>query len=536
MSVRDSETESDITPNIEEGGVAKIEGGTDDQETGADPISDNIRTDPDSENGQMVTNSLQVQQRGIVNQLMDISRLSADSVVVLDESNKVDSALFKALKGMGAQLSGNESEASKCERLSEPSQTLAKVSSGSFTDPQLKPDPVLLVNTPAMIKYRKHKNEEYLKRLRKLHDKSASDCIICEYCGAVLNSKNLANHIAAFHTVDTHERRYQCEVCGNLYLRHENLQRHLSTHSGAKVCCGHCGKSFQHQYSLKAHEKTHWEIPPSLPVRKPKYRTLDPKTRRPRDKRQSETNQQEVDPIVRRSKQVSCQMCGKTVSCKSLCRHLRTVHKVINEASRSRSKKSSEETCITCGKTVSRRYLKRHLRIHSETGPRQENRLVACEICGKVLRKASMRNHLGTHNPKMSKCEICGKVIRNGSKYSHAKLHTDKREHACSYCDFRFHFRSSLVTHLRRHTKERPIPCRYCEQTFSRYETRNIHERLHTGERPYKCEVCHKAWRNRATYSHHMQKYHPKLPMQRKLWPPPIQSDVQQVIKCNPGK
>lgn len=98
MSVRDSETESDITPNIEEGGVAKIEGGTDDQETGADPVSDNIRTDPDSENGQMVTNSLQVQQRGIVNQLMDISRLSADSVVVLDESNKVDSALSKALK------------------------------------------------------------------------------------------------------------------------------------------------------------------------------------------------------------------------------------------------------------------------------------------------------------------------------------------------------------------------------------------------------------------------------------------------------
>lgn len=438
-----------------------------------------------------------------VGQVIDVSTLSADSVVVLDESkggvSEVDRALYEALKGIIEVSEANVSEQSSWQQTSRPSQDLPKKSSELDLESLSEPvNPVVVINTPAMIKYREHKNEEYLKRLHQLRTMKKVVTIICEICGALRTNKSFANHMSAFHSKEERERNFSCEICGKKFLRPENLQRHLLTHTDCRAYCSYCDKSFKHEYSRKAHEKIHWEKPPPPPVRKPRYKTLNPKIRRKPGEIDEEyrnvKSQKSKGPFKQegpkdpRSKTVACSTCGKVVSRKSIRRHMRNHYR----------KPDSDDSVKATSKSLN----------------------VACELCGKVLRERNLKLHMNTvHNPRLVKCEICGKMVRNGSMYGHAKLHTEEKPHVCSYCSATFHFKSSLHAHLRKHTKERPIQCRFCDHTFSRYETRLNHERRHTGERPYKCNLCQKDWKDRGAYKQHMLKYHPGVPMMFKRGP-----------------
>ncbi|XP_049923476.1 zinc finger protein 177-like [Epinephelus moara] len=125
------------------------------------------------------------------------------------------------------------------------------------------------------------------------------------------------------------EKPFSCSECGKTYVRHEDLKRHVRSHTGEKLfCCCECGKTFGYSGGLKKHMRTH-----------------------------------------KGEKLFSCSECGKRFGySRELKKHMRT-HK---------GKKLF--SCSECGKGFGYSYsrdLKKHIRTH------KGEKLFSCSECGK---------------------------------------------------------------------------------------------------------------------------------------------------------
>lgn len=206
-----------------------------------------------------------------------------------------------------------------------------------------------------------------------------------------------------------------------------------------------------------------------------------------------------------------------------------------------------DDSSFFCGKCstwfASREDLSVHALFHSKPRkpPAQDVR-VACEVCGKLMRKSALKEHIlvlheigdgvtcpkcqkvfptekrlighitKTHS-KMVQCSVCDRVLKNkvGLK-THMRTHSETRERVrCGTCQKEMYC-SQLLLHMRRvhSTKPKPYACQYCSATFSVKNTLLDHETMHTNTIKYTCHVCGKGIRNKTNWYTHLKRQHPE--------------------------
>lgn len=144
---------------------------------------------------------------------------------------------------------------------------------------------------------------------------------------------------------------------------------------------------------------------------------------------------------------------------------------------------------------------------------------VSCELCGKILRKDSLKDHLESHSQELKySCNLCDKKfntrlnLRN-HKYSHndvrVKYKTKRIQVICHFCGCTFAAKSLLRAHIvRRHTEYKPYKCEVCHKTFAHPTILRTHLRTHSDDTPFKCKMCDEAFKKKPGLDRHMRKIH----------------------------
>ncbi|XP_044198911.1 zinc finger protein 345-like isoform X2 [Thunnus albacares] len=152
--------------------------------------------------------------------------------------------------------------------------------------------------------------------------------------------------------------------------------------------------------------------------------------------------------------------------------------------------RANKNTCLECGKTfASRSKLKKHCSVHSSERP------FKCTQCEKTYKSPKdLNQHFLIHSNSGGlsfACSLCEKKFRFHSSLTvHLRRHNGERPFPCSYCNKRFLTKSVLKSHMRIHTGERPYACTFCDKKFTQPYPRTVHLRMHMKEKPYLCSTC----------------------------------------------
>ncbi|XP_053564811.1 zinc finger protein 583-like, partial [Bombina bombina] len=204
-----------------------------------------------------------------------------------------------------------------------------------------------------------------------------------------------------------------CPDCGKTFQSQSLLTAHQKIHAlGRSFTCFECGKRFKHRSTLQRHQNFYCSPQPA----------------------NGSTNASK--------KQLSllhkCGVCHKNfTSSNELRQHL------AGHTGEQRYK------CRDCGRTFSCNYfLVRHQRSHTGERP------FVCPQCNKSF--------------------SCSSVL-----YRHQRTHSGEQPFKCEVCTKGFSQKTSLIIHLRTHTGERPFSCQLCDRSFCSSSALVRHERSH---------------------------------------------------------
>ncbi|XP_054245912.1 zinc finger protein 239-like [Indicator indicator] len=217
------------------------------------------------------------------------------------------------------------------------------------------------------------------------------------------------------------------------------------TGNPALLICGVCGRSFEAEAELRAHQEE-----PSHPA--PSYQ---------------------------------CSACGKAF------------RRYQNLLTHKKQRSWSRHACSECSRTFCLRGdLLRHRASHGG---------YCCALCGCRFRH---QRHLLSHHQAHAaphQCPHCADRFPDEAGLSRhgAVCPAAEQPFVCQRCGRGFSWRESLIIHLRGHAAERAHSCPDCGRSFSRRGNLVVHRRVHTGERPFACPLCSKAFANKANLITH---------------------------------
>ncbi|XP_061929914.1 zinc finger protein ZFP2 isoform X11 [Apis cerana] len=220
----------------------------------------------------------------------------------------------------------------------------------------------------------------------------------------------------------------ECNVCHKVFKKKKYLNVHKTLH-GAPHICHVCGAKLTSEYYLKIHIRRH--------------------------------NKEFTE---------FCEICNKGFYLKATLKTHMSVHTDDKPC-----------TCEICHKSFGNRvYLRSHMKIHSQP---ENRRKYKCEICGfETFYSYCYKEHLWTHTGESQvACEVCGKLIRRQYMKIHIRIHTGEKPEVCEFCGKAFSSRKYLIKHRRTHTGERPYKCKICEKRFTQRGTLSAHLRRHEG-------------------------------------------------------
>ncbi|XP_047039524.1 zinc finger protein ZFP2-like isoform X3 [Helicoverpa zea] len=207
--------------------------------------------------------------------------------------------------------------------------------------------------------------------------KLGSENFECQICG----EKYLKLRLLIIH-MSKHYNNYSCEICGTVFISLHLLKRHLQIHESGSFPCDKCDKVFSNAAKRTLHYRgVHLkQFPRRCPICPERFNSNYQRTKHLRIVHNQTTG------LYR------CDTCGREYDLKyHLLIHIRSVHL-----------QERNQECPVCNSRFFSKYcLSRHMVIH--TGEKN----FKCEICGKAYaRRKNLREHSRTH--EVGLCSICG--------------------------------------------------------------------------------------------------------------------------------
>lgn len=199
----------------------------------------------------------------------------------------------------------------------------------------------------------------------------------CQVCG----EKYLKLRLLIIH-MSKHFNNYSCEICGSVFISLNLLKRHLQTHESGSFPCSKCDKVFTNSTKRSLHFKgVHLkQFPRRCPICPERFNSNYQRTKHLRIAHNQSSG------LYR------CDTCGREYDLKyHLLVHIRSVHL-----------QERNHECPMCSSRFFSKYcLSRHMVIH--TGEKN----FKCEVCGKAYaRRKNLRDHCRSH--EVGLCSICG--------------------------------------------------------------------------------------------------------------------------------
>ena len=169
--------------------------------------------------------------------------------------------------------------------------------------------------------------------------------------------------------------------------------------------------------------------------------------------------------------------------------------------------------CDTCGKHFKNELqLKDHVKIYHNEGGSKE----ACVICGKIVLKCYMKNHIKSVHDKVKdfQCATCGMSFSHKSDLKkHTLTHTGVKEQECPKCGKLFLHRANMLSHIKSvHVGIKDQVCTYCGKAFTDKNKLKRHsEIVHEGIKRFKCHLCANAYGQSHELKKHLISFHKKI-------------------------
>ncbi|XP_062574174.1 zinc finger protein 615-like isoform X2 [Saccostrea cucullata] len=348
--------------------------------------------------------------------------------------------------------------------------------------------------------------------------KKVKESYFCDSCQKSYTQKSTyVRHLKLLHST---VKPYKCDLCEKAFVFTSSLCEHRDTHFSKMrtktFACDKCPKTFKKRYILKLHQQTH--EPGKFPcdvcgkILKSKWRLIDHKRLHTGEKpflceicgkrfcsrfaRILHMNTHDS------STKILCEICGKLLV-KSCFRHHMVRHRIHDDLSLETKSQISDipYVCEYCGKGFCERLryeshkLSKHK--HKTNGSQSEENHVKkknnhgrlrCSTCEKTfINKMCLRTHEALHQGLMNvACDKCGKVMHKHSLRRHMlKMHSTSHE---------------KNSHAR-------LKCNTCEKTFISQSNLQNHEDLHRGLMRIACDKCGKVM-HKHSLSRHMVKMH----------------------------
>ena len=297
----------------------------------------------------------------------------------------------------------------------------------------------------------------------------------CGMCGEEYETDaDLAEHVLG-HVSEL--KQNMCLVCGRHLAPLSSMEKHLRTHTGAKMAtCPICSHQFTEAYNLKSHMRIHTGEKP-----------------------------------------YACPQCKRRFTSVSTLKNHILTH-------------SGEKNypCTYCDKRFRRSsHMVEHRRSHTGERP------YPCVYCGnRYTTSTAMRSHMITHTrEKRFSCPLCEFATpRTLSLRKHMKMHEDRpdaegevsRQYMCADCGRQFSRMKNMEKHIamhkrrqelgmddvavesRTHMMDKIYGCTKCDRKFARYRNLQKHAVVHgdadveiagkpfrrIGDKPYICAEC----------------------------------------------
>lgn len=341
-------------------------------------------------------------------------------------------------------------------------------------------------------------------------DKCTISTLTCNICTKTLPSMlSLARHL------NTHSEtgiiQLNCTICNRSFSDPGNLTKHINRHKGnPQFNCNICNKQFYELHPLALHMKKKHEVEPT------KCKDCGLNLYHPLQHERHE----------RLHAQKICNVCGKICKTTKLLKRHKSSHstdrpfncdicdksfkfnfEVTKHKKICHSGPQPREICDLCGKSILCRSLQAHLRSHDK------GTFYKCDYCEKgyycqeTLKQHVKHKHTNKDCHYKLLCSICGrKVISPKDLKIHMMSHTQEKSYQCQQCDKRYKTPGALLTHVRyTHEDKRPFPCNVCFKAFHTKVILQNHMRTHTGERPFSCTVCGRAFGSKSILKTHMK-------------------------------
>ncbi|KRT83116.1 zinc finger protein, partial [Oryctes borbonicus] len=311
-------------------------------------------------------------------------------------------------------------------------------------------------------------------------------------------------------TTTKKKRKFECEICGRIFLHAGRLEVHKSFHKNLKYQCNgeNCNIQMDSKQALEMHQQETGHVGMTLiesldygqiqltqfnePVQGNEQEIVETEAIEEEVEQPQLDENTENDEEPKITFKIVCQLCQKTFSCRQNYEvHIKAVHE-----------NQKPYKCDQCDKTFSYvNSLKCHMLQHVS------EKTYPCESCDKVFNHPSSlvyHREAEHNNGRKFVCNKCNKSFKHKQLLlRHQLVHSNERPHSCKFCEATFKTRANLLNHMPMHTGEKKFFCNTCGQTFAHKTSLTLHIRWHNGQKPYECDVCLKTFSQKGNLAEH---------------------------------